>query len=154
MNRPHTSRDALVSQLFEDFEGLGQQTADLQAKSLAIEARLQSTVASLDDATLRFEQAVKGFVEQAKADLNLHVEQTVRLRTEMASLEYRPAMEKSARDAFSVEALRAAEDMRDRLAAVTHHFQSDRWQRLKEYALVAASTALITVALGKGFSAF
>lgn len=154
MNRPHTSRDALVSQLFEDFEGLGKQTADLQAKSLAIDARLKLTVATLDDAALRFEQAVKGFVEQAKTELTLHVEQTVRLRTEMASLEFRAAMEKSARDAFSVEALRAAEDMRGRLTAVTHHFQSDRWQRLKEHGLVAAVTALLTLVLSKVFLTF
>ena len=152
MTRVHSTRDALLAQVFEDLDGMVDKMQAVQKTALESDRQLKATTAVLDDAADRFRMAVTSFTEQAKAELSDHMERSAqRVLTQKAD-EIQVAMQKAARTAFEAQSWDTASALADRLKDAANEFRRGIWTRLIENGMIALLAGIMASALTYGLT--
>ena len=153
MTRIHSTRDALLAQVFEDLDGMLDKMQEVQKTVLGSDRQLKATTAVLDDAADRFRMAVTLFTEQAKTELSEHMERTAERMLAQKTDEIQLAMQKAARNAFEAQSWDTAGALADRLKDAAGEFSHGIWARLIENGVVALLAGIMASALTYGLTA-
>ena len=152
MTRIHSTRDALLAQVFEDLDGMLDKMEAVQKTASESDRQLKATTAVLDDAADRFRMAVTLSTEQAKAELSDHIDRTAqRVLTQKAD-EIQVAMHKAARTAFEAQSWDTAGALSDRLKGAASEFRRGIWTRLIENGVVALLAGILASAMTYGLT--
>jgi hypothetical protein len=144
VSEPRTTREALIAEVLGEMDGLVARVEALQKSIDAADARLARTVATLNLSTDKYRNAVAGFAEQAKNDVNVHLQS---LATEAASKtleDQRAAMLTAARFAFRAEVSGKATALAEVLNQSAREFRRTRRSRMIESGLAALAASVVS----------
>lgn len=150
MNRIHSARDSLTSQLFEDFDSLAGRIEALQATAVEIDRQLKATAAAINEGSDRFRMTVTAFVEDTKAELKEDAQRNRVMLMAESTDDFQASMQKIARAAFQAQSWDTASTLADRLRESAAEFRRSIWSRMFENSVVAFLAGLLASALTYG----
>jgi hypothetical protein len=141
---PRTAREALIAEVLGEVDGLVTRVEALQKALDAADARLARTVATLNLSTDKYRHAVSTFADQAKTDVNRHLQHLADDAAAKTLEDQRAAMLTAARFAFRAEVSGKATALAEVLNQSAREFRRTRRTRMIESGIAAFAASIVS----------